>query len=131
MWCAAWNATVDPDLYQIYYSDVANHAKLTDTRGKNPNGGPSQGGSNYTYGIADAELDKLILAARTATDRDYRKSIYKECLDIIIDWAVELPVYQRQNAVVFSVGKVNMATVTPDITTFYGWMAEIGNTELK
>ncbi len=131
MWCAAWNATVDPDLYQVYYSDVANKNKLTDKTGKNPNGGPAQGGSNYTYGIADAELDSLILAARTATDRDYRKSVYRECLDIIIDWAVELPVYQRQNAVVFSVGKVNMETVTPDITTFYGWMAEIGNTELK
>ena len=131
MWCAAWNATADPDLYQVYYSDVANHGKLTVAGGKNPNGGPAQGGSNYTYCIADAELDRLILTARAATDRDFRKSIYKECLDIIIDWAVELPVYQRQNAVVFAAGKVNMATVTPDITTFYGWMAEIGNTELK
>lgn len=131
IWCAAWGATVDPDMYQIYYSDVANHNQLTNPTGKNPFGGPAQGGSNYTYGIADAELDRLILAARATTDQDYRKSMYKECLDRIIDWSVELPVYQRQNAVVFAAQKVNMATVTPDITTFYGWMAEIQNMELK
>lgn len=131
IWCAAWGATVDPDMYQIYYSDVANHDKLTNPSGKNPNGGPSQGGSNYMYGIADPELDRLILAARATTDQDYRKSMYKECLDLIIGWAVEIPVYQRQNAVVFAPQKVNMATVTPDITTFYGWMAEIQNMELK
>ena len=83
------------------------------------------------YGIADPELDRLILAARATTDQDYRKSMYKECLDLIIGWAVEIPVYQRQNAVVFASQKVNMATVTPDITTFYGWMAEIQNMELK
>lgn len=118
-------------MYQIYYSDVANHDKLTNPSGKNPNGGPAQGGSNYMYGITDPELDRLILAARATTDQDYRKSMYKECLDLIIGWAVEIPVYQRQNAVVFAAQKVNMATVTPDITTFYGWMAEIQNMELK
>ncbi len=131
IWCAAWGATVDPDMYQIYYSDVANHNQLTNATGKNASGGPGQGGSNYMYCITDAELDNLILAARATTDQSYRKSMYKECLDIIIDWAVEIPVYQRQNAVVFAAQKVNMATVTPDITTFYGWMAEIQNMELK
>ena len=25
MWAAAWGATIDPDMYQIYFSDVANH----------------------------------------------------------------------------------------------------------
>ena len=55
----------------------------------------------------------------------------KACLDIIVDWAVEVPVYQRQNAVIFSTERVNMDTVTPDITTFYGWLNEIQNVELN
>ena len=55
MWAAAWGATIDPDMYQIYYSDVAN-GPTTDS-GKNPLGGPEQGGSNYEYCIADEELD--------------------------------------------------------------------------
>ena len=118
MWAAAWSATVDPDMYQIYYADVAN-------------GGANAGGSNYMYAIADEELDQLILDARASTDQTFRKAMYKACLDIVIDWAVEIPVYQRQNAIIFSTERVNMDTVTPDITTFYGWMAEVQNIELN
>jgi len=117
IWCAAWGATPDPDMYQIYYSDVANGHK-------NP------GGDNDKYGIEDAELDKLIMDARTNTDQTYRKAVYKSCLDIIIDWAVEVPIYQRQNAFIFSTERVNIDTVTPDMTTFYNWLREIHNIEL-
>ena len=118
MWAAAWGATVDPDMYQIYYADLAN-------------GGANAGGSNYMYAIADEELDQLILDARASTDQTFRKAMYKACLDIVIDWAVEIPVYQRQNAIIFSTERVNMDTVTPDITTFYGWMAEVQNIKLN
>ena len=128
MWAAAWGATVDPDMYQIYYSDVADAGSATS--GQNPLGGSKQGGSNYMYCIADPELDQLIMDARATTDQTYRKAMYKACLDIIIDWAVEIPVYQRQNCIIFSSERVNMDTVTPDITTFYGWLSEVQNVEL-
>ena len=117
MWCAAWGATPDPDMYQVYYSGVES--------GREP------GGSNYMYDIADPELDELILDARTNMDQSYRKAMYKSCLDIIIDWAVEVPVYQRQNAIIFSTERVKMDSVTPDITTYYGWLKEIQNIELN
>ena len=130
MWCAAWNATVDPDMYQIYYSDVAN-CKGDLSTGKNPYGGPAQGGSNKMYCIADPELDNLIMTARESLDQSYRKTMYKACLDIVVDWAVEVPVYQRQNAIIFSTERVNMSTVTPDITTFYKWYSEIEKIELN
>ncbi|MBQ9005681.1 MAG: hypothetical protein IJ092_04830, partial [Atopobiaceae bacterium] len=130
IWCAAWGATIDPDMTQIYYSDVENSEKASGP-GVNPNGGVNQGGSNYDYCIADPELDKLILEARASTDQEYRKQIYKACLDIVIDWACEIPVYQRQNAIVFSTERVNTETVTPDITTFYGWMSEIENIQMN
>ena len=130
MWCAAWSATVDPDMYQIYYSDVADHNGDPGI-GKNPYGGPAQGGSNKMYCIADADLDSMILTARESLDQSYRKTMYKACLDIVVDWAVEVPVYQRQNAIIFSTERVNMSTMTPDITTFYKWYAEIENIELN
>ncbi len=117
MWCAAWGATVDPDMYQIYYSGVG-----TDNE---------PGGSNYMYDIEDAELDEMILEARTSTDQEFRKEMYKACLDTIIDWACEVPVYQRQNAVIFSTERINMDTMTPDITTFYKWYAELNNVEMN
>ena len=116
MWCAAWGATPDPDMYQVYYSGSQ---------------GGEAGGSNYMYDIADEELDKLIMEARQSMDQSFRKQMYKSCLDIIVDWAVEVPVYQRQNAIIFSTDRVNMDTVTPDITTYYNWYAEIQNLELN
>ena len=118
MWCAAWGATVDPDMYQIYYSDIANNFA-------------QPGGSWNYYQISDPQLDELILAARASTDQTHRKAMYKACLDIIVDWADEIPVYQRQNEIIFSTERVNIDTVTPDITTFYGWLNEIENIELN
>lgn len=118
MWAAAWGASVDPDMYQIYYSDVAN-------------GGAQAGGSNYMYHIQDEELDELILDGRASTDQTYRKTVYRACLDIVIDWAVEVPVYQRQNCVIFSPERVDLTSITQDITTFYGWMNEVENVVLK
>ena len=117
MWCAAWGATIDPDMYQIYFSG--------DETGR------AAGGSNYMYDIDDKELNQLILDARASLDTTYRKAMYKACLDIIVDWAVEVPVYQRQNCVIFSTERVDVSTVTPDITTFYGWLSEIHNIVLK
>ena len=117
MWAAAWGATVDPDMYQIYHSS-------------NVVGLPGSTGSNH-YNIQDPELDEMILDARASTDQAYRKVMYKACLDTIIDWAVEVPVYQRQNAIIFSAERVNLDTITPDITTFYGWMSEVENTVMQ
>lgn len=105
MFAMAWNASADPDLFQVYHS---------------------QGGSNEkAYHIKDAQLDEMILLARQSADQTYRRTLYKACLDIIADWAVEIPVYQRQNVVIFSTRRVNIDTVTPDITPFWGWANDI------
>ena len=111
LFAMAWGATPDPDLYQVYHS---------------------QGGSNEkSYHLKDDKLDELILLARRSTDQAYRKTLYKECLDIISDWAVEIPMYQRQNAVIFSTKRINTATLTPDMTTFWPWQNDIEQLELK
>ncbi len=111
LWCAAWGATIDPDMYQVYHSDNSTN-------------------SNH-YHIADAEMDQLIIDARKSDDQAYRKATYKACLDIIIDWAVEVPIYQRQNCIIFSSERVNLDTVTPDITTYWGWMHDIELLEMN
>ncbi|MCM1441645.1 MAG: ABC transporter substrate-binding protein [Roseburia sp.] len=111
MFAMAWQATPDPDMYQIYHS---------------------QGGSNEkSYWVKDAELDELIMAARASTDQTYRKTIYKECLDIVADWAVEIPLYQRQNAICFSTERVNISTLTPAITTYWDWYNDIEQLEMN
>lgn len=116
MWAAAWQATVDPDMYQVYHS--------TNCVGRG-------GTDNNNYNIADEELDRLIMEARKSPDQAFRKAIYKRALDIILDWGVEIPTYQRQNLVIFSTQRINTETITPDITTYYDWIAEIDKMEMR
>ncbi len=109
LWAAAWAADADPDMYQIYYSNQP---------------------SNH-YCISDAALDELILEARTSDDQTYRKGLYKEALDIIMDWGVEVPVYQRQNCVVYSPQRINADSFTKDSTPFYRWVKDIALIEMN
>ena len=109
MWCAAWGATIDPDMYQVYHSSNI----------------VGEGGSDSNhYHIRSAELDQMILDARASEDQAYRKEVYRACLEELMDWAVEIPVYQRQNIALSSTIRVNTDTVTPDVTTYWGWLAE-------
>ncbi len=116
MWAAAWGATLDPDMYQVYHSSNIVGKGGTD--------------SNH-YAISDSQLDTLIMDARKSADQSYRKATYKSCLDIILDWGVEIPTYQRQNCIIFSTQRVNISTLTPDITTFWGWANDIELLEMN
>ncbi len=118
MWVAAWGSTIDPDMYQVYHSSNVVGGSANST------------GSNH-YGITDTTLDAKIMEARGSSDQAARKLLYKQCLDIVLDWAVEIPTYQRQNIIAFSTERVNMDTVTPGITTYYGWLAEVENIEMN
>ena len=116
MWTAAWGATIDPDMYQVYHSSNIVGLGGTD--------------SNH-YHIASDKLDELIMDARTSDDQSYRKQVYKEALNELMDWAVEIPNYQRQNCVIFSTERIYIDSITPDITTYWGWMSEIELIEMK
>lgn len=109
MWVAAWQATADPDMYQLY---------------------SSKGSTNY-YKINDADLDELIVGARQSTDQDYRKSLYTAAMDIIMDWGVEVPVYQRSECFIFSTERVNTSTLPTDFTPYWNWENEIEKLEMN
>ena len=108
-WVAAWQSTNDPDMYQLYHS---------------------QGATNY-YAINDTDLDELIMAARATTDQEVRKTMYKEAMEIILDWGVELPVYQRSEATIFSTERVNIDTIAKDQTPYWTYKSELNNLELN
>ena len=108
-WAAAWGATPDPDMYQLYHSE---------------------GSTNY-YKINDADLDDMIVAARQSVDQTYRKGLYKAAMEIIMDWGVEIPIYQRSECFLFSSERVNTSTLTHDMTPYWGWMAEVEKIELN
>ena len=104
-------------MYQVYHS-----SNIVGLEGST--------GSNH-YSITDEDLDKLIMDARSSEDQAFRKATYKECLEMILDWGVEVPTYQRQNAIIASTEAVKVDTMTPDITTFWGWMNDIENLEMN
>ncbi len=109
MWCAAWQATADPDMYQLYHS---------------------QGSTNY-YQINDSDLDEYIMTARESDDQSYRKGLYKAAMEIIMDWGVELPVYQRSEAYVVSSERVDISSLPSDMTPYWGWKSEAQNIVMK
>ena len=115
MWAAAWQATPDPDMTQVYSSANA-HGNGTN--------------SNH-YSVDDAALDELIAAGKSSADIEYRKSVYKEAMEIIMDWGCELPLYQRKNCYVTSSIRVDNETMPKDMTPYWVWYAEINTLAVK
>jgi len=117
LWTAAWGSSIDPDMYQIYHS-----SNIVGLEGST---------EDNHYHITDEELDQLIIDARKSDDQNFRKAVYKEALEKVIEWAVEIPTYQRKNVVIFSTERINIDTLTPDITTFWGWMNDLELVEMN
>ncbi|MCI8482820.1 MAG: ABC transporter substrate-binding protein [Lachnospiraceae bacterium] len=109
LWCAAWQASSDPDMYQLYHSE---------------------GATNY-YQINDEELDTLIMDARQSTEQSYRKGLYKAAMEIIMDWGVEIPVYQRSDAYTIAAERVDVSSLPNDMTPYWNWVNEIEKIAVK
>ena len=109
MWCAAWQSSSDPDMYQLYHSE---------------------GSTNY-YQIDDEDLDTLIMDARQSTEQSYRKGLYKAAMEIIMDWGVEIPVYQRSDAYTVSTERVDVSSLPTDMTPYWNWKSELYNIVVK
>lgn len=109
LWCAAWQASTDPDMFQLYHSE---------------------GSTNY-YAINDEELDGLIEDARMSTDQTFRKGLYKAAMEIIMDWGVEVPIYQRSDAYVISTERVDVSSLPSDMTPYLSWKSEVENIVVK
>ena len=115
MWAAAWQSTVDPDMTQVYSSENA-HGNGTN--------------SNH-YSVDDPQLDELIKEGRGSADTEYRKSVYKDAMNIIMDWGCELPLYQRKDCTTFSSERIDIATIPQDMTPYWGWYAEVNTLALQ
>ena len=108
MWVAAWNTSAEPDIYEMYHVE----------------------GAYNMYGIDDDVLSENLEKLRITQKQSNREKLYKKCYDVVLDWAVEVPVYQKQNAIIYSQARINANTLTPDMTEYYGWMKEVHNIEM-
>ena len=109
LWVAAWRAGSDPDMFQLYHSN---------------------GSTNY-YHISDAELDETIMLARKSADQAYRKALYQGAMEIVMDCAVEIPIYQRSDCLLVSSERVVVDSLPTDMTPYWGWAGNIETVAVK
>ncbi len=131
VWTAAWGSGgVDPDMFQIWYSDP------TVNLGNSPNNTGLfwlfENGTEDQKAVL-AELNELIIAGRTSVDKEERKPIYANALELASSLAVEVPTYQRKNMFAYNADVINPDTLLSgdDVTPFQSPLAEIWNVELN
>lgn len=110
VWAAAWQATIDPDMFQVYYSDPA----------FNQAGSPKAYGLYYLFENGTDEdkailtkLNELIMQGRSSLNVDERKPVYEAALDKVMEIAVELPTYQRKNMYVYNKSVIDSNSLLP------------------
>ena len=62
--------------------------------------------------------------------RSLRKANTKRVFDVILDRGVD-SAHTGKNLVIFSTERVNIDSITPDITTYWGWMQDIEKMEMR
>lgn len=122
IWAAAYSTGIDPDLYQLYHKDsqatsVLNwgyNTILIDSTGK-----------YYDEQLIIEELSEKIELARTTLDQKARKNYYSQCLDLIMELAIQLPIYQRQDLCVFNKNVIDENSVNKNANYINGVLNEI------
>ena len=127
VWAAAWSSTIDPDMYQVYHMDSTATSTL--------NWGYKQilqntGGKYNREKALVEELSELIEEGRETTDERERAAIYSDALDIVMQLAVELPTYQRDDLFAYNINKIDESTLNQDVSSFVGLLADIHKVRL-
>lgn len=109
VWAAAWGSTIDPDMYQVYHKNsTASSVYAWGYR-------EILAGSANTYGREQTiitNLSKIIDQARQIDldseedTRAERKPLYETAMGYVLDLAVEMPVYQRQNLYAYDADRI-------------------------
>ena len=113
VWAAAWGTTVDPDMYQVYHKN--SNASSVRAWGYNAIL------ANDSYWMERDILDKMseiIDDARETDDQDIRTALYEEAMGYVLDLAVELPVYQRQQLYAYNANVLDENSFPKDINPY-------------
>ena len=112
VWAAAWSSSLDPDMYQVYHKDST--ATSTKAWGYD---WIKKSGSSEEVDILN-ELADLIDQARETNNQAQRAEIYQEAMGLILDLAVELPVYQRDVLYAYNANVINSATINSEVNPY-------------
>lgn len=124
VWAAAWSSTIDPDMYQVYHKDSMASSTYNWGYREIKTGAVSSQYAQYVKqdykyeyekGLID-ELSKLIDDARSVIDQNTRADKYSAALDLVMELAVEMPTYQRNDLTVYKSAKIDKDTLNPKPT---------------
>lgn len=99
LWVMAWGAVTSCDKSTQFKSD---------------------GGQNR-YGIKNDELDDLLDQILVTMDLDERKELVSKMLDLSMDLAIELPLYQRKDIIAYNEQNVDMSSIPEDTSSFWDY----------
>lgn len=108
VWAAAWSSTIDPDMYQVYHKDST--ATSVKNWGYPTIFADTTGQFDDEQAIIN-ELSELIEQGRETINQNDRKAIYAKALDKVMELAVELPTYQRDDLVVYNKNVIDVKTL--------------------
>lgn len=124
VWAAAWGSTIDPDMYQVY------HKNSTAT-------------SVYAWGYREilaspstyseenriiTQLSTIIDKARSMEEESERKPLYEQAMGLVLDLAVEMPIYQRQNLYAYDSNRIS--GINENVNPFTSPLEKIWNLEI-
>lgn len=116
IWCSFADTEVNGKLYEMFHSRDRKN--------------PAAGSENY-FNISDSDLDEYIEESNSTPGLKKSIHLYGQCYEKIMEWAVNVPLYQKRDISIFSSSRINMETIVPDITTYYDWTDEIQSVEMK
>lgn len=140
VYALAWQSSADPDMYQVYHYESAaesvtsNGIKWLEKEGKNDALGTIEvtklDGSKVTMNQGQAldYLAELIDEGVKYMLVEERKPIYNKALEVLAQLSIEIPTYQRKNLFVYDSYVIDSASVSANVTPYWGPLAEIWKT---
>ncbi len=127
VWAAAWSATIDPDMYQVYHKN----SKATSTLAWGyreilaaPSSYPTE--TRILNNLADKIDD-----GRETEDRAERTAIYREAMGYVLDLAIEMPVYQRRQLFAYNANVIKESSLPSTVNPYSTPLEKIWLVELN
>ncbi|MBR1891781.1 MAG: hypothetical protein IJ811_04745, partial [Clostridia bacterium] len=125
VWAAAWGSTIDPDMYQVYHKN-STATSVYSWGYREIRNEPEK--YEYETGVIN-ELSDLIDDGRETMDQNRRINIYKDAMSLVLDLAVELPVYQRKTLYAYNAN--NIEGLNSNVNPYSSPLERIWEVKLK
>ncbi|MBQ6294010.1 MAG: hypothetical protein IJK77_09185 [Lachnospiraceae bacterium] len=113
LWFASWYTGADPEFAEHYQG-----------KGRSDDMVPN------IYGIKDDELDECLAELKKTTDPAEKTSLSLKIMNIVKEWAVEVPCYQLYNYYVYNAQTLKVESIPKELTAYHSWLDEIIHVEV-